>query len=77
MTTLYHNNNISFNEINAVENFVIHTMTEVNLSESNMVHEAAAPYRAQWEYLLATEQLHEIDKVMEDMGGYALFASFL
>ncbi len=56
-----------------MENFVIHTMTEVNLSESNMVHEAAAPYRAQWEYLLATEQLHEIDKVMEDMGGIRPF----
>ena len=46
---------MSFNEINAVENFVIHTMTGVNLNETSMAHEAQAPYGAQWEYLPVTE----------------------
>lgn len=55
---------MSFNEINAVENFVIHTITGVNLNESNMAHEAAAPYGAQWEYLPATELPREITEVM-------------
>lgn len=55
---------MSFNEINAVENFVIHTMTGVNLNESSMAHEAAAPYGAQWEYLPATELPREITEVM-------------
>ena len=55
---------MSFNEINAVEYFVIHTMTGVNLNESSMAHEAAAPYGAQWEYLPATELPREITEVM-------------
>ena len=55
---------MSFNEINAVENFVIHTMTGVNLNETNMAHEAQAPYGAQWEYLPATELPREVTEVM-------------
>lgn len=67
-----------FNEINAVENFVIHMMTVENLNASSMVHVAAAPYRAQWEYLLVTELPSEIDKVMVEMGvKNALSTSFL
>ena len=55
---------MSFNEINAVENFVIHTMTGVNLNESSMAHEAASPYGAQWEYLPATELPREITEAI-------------
>ena len=55
---------MSFNEINAVENFVIHTMTGVNLNETSMAHEAQAPYGTQWEYLPATELPREITEVM-------------
>ncbi len=55
---------MSFNEINAVENFVIHTMTGVNLNETNMAHEAQAPYGVQWEYLPATELPREVTEVM-------------
>lgn len=55
---------MSFNEINAVENFVIHTMTGVNLNETSMAHEAQAPYGAQWEYLPATELPREVTEVM-------------
>ena len=55
---------MSFNEINAVENFVIHTMTGVNLNETSMAHEAQAPYGAQWEYLPATKLPREVTEVM-------------
>ena len=55
---------MSFNEINAVENFVIHTMTGVNLNEASMAHETQAPYGAQWEYLPATELPREVTEVM-------------
>ena len=55
---------MSFNEINAVENFVIHTMTGVNLNETNMAHEAQAPYGVQWEYLPASELPREVTEVM-------------
>lgn len=55
---------MSFNEINAVENFVIHTMTGVNLNETSMAHEAQVPYGAQWEYLPATELPREVTEVM-------------
>lgn len=55
---------MSFNEINSVENFVIKTMTGVNLNETSMAHEAQAPYGVQWEYLPATELPREVTEVM-------------
>ena len=55
---------MSFNEINAVENFVIHTVTGVNLNETSMAQETQAPYGAQWEYLPATELPREVTEVM-------------
>ena len=53
-----------FNEINAVENFVIMTMTGVNLNDTESVHEDSAPYGAQWIYMPSSELRREITEVM-------------
>ena len=55
---------MSFNEINAVENFVIMTMTGVNLNDTESVHEDSAPYGAQWKYMPSSELHREITEVM-------------
>ena len=53
-----------FNEINSVENFVIKTMTGVNLNNTGTVHESATPYGAQWIYTPASELSREITEVL-------------
>lgn len=53
-----------FNEINSVENFVIKTMTGVNLNETGTAHESATPYGAQWIYTHASELSREITEVL-------------
>ena len=53
-----------FNEINSVENFVIKTMTGVNLNETGTAHESATPYGAQWIYTPASELSREITEVL-------------
>ena len=53
-----------FNEINSVENFIIKTMTEVNLNETGTAHESATPYGAQWIYTPASELSREITEVL-------------
>ena len=55
---------MSFNEINSVENFVIKTMTGVNLNETGTAHESATPYGAQWIYTPASELSREITEVL-------------
>ncbi|MBO7226578.1 MAG: HsdR family type I site-specific deoxyribonuclease [Bacteroidales bacterium] len=55
---------MSFNEINAVENFVIHTMTGVNLNETGTLHEPMPSYGAQWIYTPASELPREITEVL-------------
>lgn len=55
---------MSFNEINAVENFVIKTMTEVNLNETGTLHEPMPSYGAQWIYTPASELPREITEVL-------------
>ena len=55
---------MSFNEINAVENYVIMTMTGVNLNDTGSVHEDSAPYGAQWRYMPSSELHREITEVM-------------
>ena len=53
-----------FNEINSVENFVIKTMTGVNLNEMGTAHESATSYGAQWIYTHASELSREITEVL-------------
>ncbi len=53
-----------FNEINSVENFVIKTMTGVNLNETSTLHEPMASYGAQWIYTPASELPREITEVL-------------
>ncbi|MCR5193264.1 MAG: HsdR family type I site-specific deoxyribonuclease, partial [Bacteroidales bacterium] len=55
---------MSFNEINAVENFVIMTMTGTNLNDAGSVNEDSAPYGAQWIYKPSSELHREITEVM-------------
>lgn len=55
---------MSFNEINSVENFVIKTMTGVNLNEAKTLHEAMPSYGAQWIYTPASELSREITEVL-------------
>lgn len=55
---------MSFNEINSVENFVIKTMTGVNLNETGTAHESVTPYGAQWIYTPASELSREITEVL-------------
>lgn len=52
------------NEINSVENFVIKTMTGVNLNNTGTAHESAIPYGAQWIYTPASELSREITEVL-------------
>lgn len=53
-----------FNEINSVENFVIKTMTGVNLNETGTLHEPMPSYGAQWIYTPASELPREITEVL-------------
>lgn len=53
-----------FNEINSVENFVIKTMTGVNLNELKALHEPIVTYGAQWIYTPASELPREITEVL-------------
>ncbi len=53
-----------FNEINSVENFVIKTMTGVNLNETGTLHEPMTSYGAQWIYTPASELPREITEVL-------------
>ena len=55
---------MSFNEINSVENFVIKTMTGVNLNEAKTLHEPTPLYGAQWVYTPASELSREITEVL-------------
>ena len=55
---------MSFNEINAVENFVIKTMTGVNLNDTKALHEPMPSYGAQWIYTPASELPREITEVL-------------
>lgn len=55
---------MSFNEINSVENFVIKTMTGVNLNDTQALHEPIASYGAQWIYTPASELSREITEVL-------------
>lgn len=55
---------MSFNEINSVENFVIKTMTGVNLNETGTLHEPIPSYGAQWIYTPASELPREITEVL-------------
>ncbi len=55
---------MSFNEINSVENFVIKTMTGVNLNELKALHEPIVTYGAQWIYTPASELPREITEVL-------------
>ena len=55
---------MSFNEINSVENFVIKTMTGVNLNETSTLHEPIVTYGAQWIYTTASELPREITEVL-------------
>ena len=55
---------MSFNEINSVENFVIKTMTGVNLNETSALHESMPSYGAQWIYTPASELPREITEVL-------------
>ena len=55
---------MSFNEINSVENFVIKTMTGVNLNETGTLHEPMTSYGAQWIYTPASELPREITEVL-------------
>lgn len=55
---------MSFNEINSVENFVIKTMTGVNLNETSTLHEPMPSYGAQWIYTPASELPREITEVL-------------
>ena len=53
---------MSFNEINSVENFVIKTMTGVNLNKTGTLHESMPSYGAQWIYTPASELPRESRK---------------
>ena len=53
-----------FNEINSVENFVIITMTGVNLNETGTLHEPMPSYGTQWIYTPASELPREITEVL-------------
>ena len=53
-----------FNEINSVENFVIKTMTGVNLNDTQALHESMPSYGAQWIYTPASELPREITEVL-------------
>ena len=56
---------MSFNEINTVENFVIKTMTGVNLNDAGAVGgEPMAEYGAYWVYTPASELSREITEVL-------------
>ena len=55
---------MSFNEINSVENFVIKTMTGVNLNETSTLYEPMSSYGAQWIYTPASELPREITEVL-------------
>ena len=55
---------MSFNEINSVENFVIITMTGVNLNDTKALHEPMPSYGAQWIYTPASELPREITEVL-------------
>ena len=55
---------MSFNEINSVENFVIKTMTGVNLNETGTLHEPMSSYGVQWIYTPASELPREITEVL-------------
>ena len=55
---------MSFNEINSVENFVIKTMTGVNLNDTQALHEPMPSYGAQWIYTPALELPREITEVL-------------
>lgn len=55
---------MSFNEINSVENFVIKTMTGVNLNDTQALHEPIVTYGAQWIYTPASELPREITEVL-------------
>lgn len=56
---------MSFNEINTVENFVIKTMTGVNLNDVGAVGgEPVAEYGAHWVYTPASELSREITEVL-------------
>lgn len=57
--------NLSFNEINTVENFVIKTMTGVNLNDAGAAGgEPMAEYGAHWLYTPASELSREITEVL-------------
>ncbi len=59
---------MSFNEINTVENFVIKTMTGVNLNDAGAVGgEPVAEYGAHWVYTPASELSREITEVLIEM----------
>lgn len=56
---------MSFNEINTVENFVIKTMTGVNLNDAGVVGgEPVAEYGVHWVYTPASELSREITEVL-------------
>lgn len=55
---------MSFNEINSVENFVIMTMTGVNLNETTTSFEPTPSYGARWIYTPASELSREITEVL-------------
>ena len=55
---------MSFNEINSVENFVIKTMTGVNLNETTSSFEPTPSYGARWLYTPASELSREITEVL-------------
>ena len=55
---------MTFNEINSVENFVIKTMTGVNLNDTQALHEPMPSYGAQWIYTPASELPREITEVL-------------
>ena len=55
---------MTFNEINSVENFVIKTMTGVNLNDTQALHEPMSSYGAQWIYTPASELPREITEVL-------------
>ena len=55
---------MSFNEINSVENFVIKTMTGVNLNETTTSFEPTPSYGARWIYTPASELSREITEVL-------------
>ena len=55
---------MAFTELNAVEHYIIHQLTGVNLNDSAVSESALLPYSGQWQFQTADQLNRGINEVL-------------